>query len=132
MRRSALEAAGIRFDLRHGVCGGEDTMFFGKLAAAGLRLAEAPEALATEPVPDGRANLRWLARRFLRAGRSHAEMVQETSSARVSPARACLAAAKAGFCAGVAVGMAGFPPAWRRWFLRGSMHAGMAMRFLGV
>ncbi len=132
MRRSAVEAAGVRFDLQHGVSGGEDTMFFGKLAAAGLRLAEAPEALATEPVPDQRATLQWLARRILRSGRSHAEMVLATSGAGVSPGRACLSGAKAGACAVVAAGMAGFTSAWRRWFLRGLMHVGMAMRFLGV
>ena len=37
MRRGAVEAANIRFDLASGVSGGEDTLFFGKLAAAGLR-----------------------------------------------------------------------------------------------
>ena len=51
MNRRAVEAANIRFDLACGVSGGEDTIFFGRLAATGLRFVEAPEALATEPVP---------------------------------------------------------------------------------
>ncbi len=131
MRRSAVEAKGIRFDLRYGVSGGEDTMFFGKLAAAGLRLTEAPEALATEAVPAQRTRLQWLARRHLRSGRSHAEMFLATSDPGVPLARAGLSAAKAGFCGAAAAGTAAFSPGWRRWFLRGLFHIAMAVRFLG-
>ncbi|MGC2603811.1 MAG: glycosyltransferase family 2 protein [Rhodomicrobium sp.] len=132
MRRSAVEAAEIRFDLACGVSGGEDTVFFGGLAAAGLRLVEAPEAIAVEPVPEQRATLKWLARRFWRAGQSHAAMVLANSRASISPARAGLSAAKAGVCltgAGAAINSA---YGWRRWALRGLLHSGMALRFLGV
>jgi succinoglycan biosynthesis protein ExoM len=131
MRRKAIEAAGIRFDLGCGVSGGEDTLFFGKLAGAGLRLANAPEALAYEPVPLGRARLGWLARRFLRAGRSHAEMVLASSNASFAPAKACVSVAKAGVCAAAAIGVAA-ASGWQRWFLRCLLHTGMALRFLGI
>ena len=132
MRRAAIEGAGIRFDLGCGVTGGEDTLFFGKLAAMGLRLTEAPRALAHEPVPEQRACLRWLARRFLRSGRSHAEMVLASSGAGFSPAKACLSAAKAGFCAVVAAGLALAGSGWQRWYLRSLMHLGMGVRFAGI
>jgi succinoglycan biosynthesis protein ExoM len=131
MRRRTLEAAGVRFDLALGVTGGEDTMFFGRLAAMGLRLAEAPEALAAEPVPDQRATLGWLARRFWRSGHSHAAMVLAISGSAVSPAKALASSAKAGACAAAAVATVWFTPWWRRWLLRGLMHGGMALRYLG-
>ncbi len=132
MRRSAIEAANIRFDLAYGISGGEDTMFFGRLAAAGLRFAEAPEALAFEPVHERRATLRWLARRSLRAGQSHAAMRLANSGSSISLSGALLSAAKTGVCLIGAVIAAPSALGWRRWLLRGLLHSGKALRFAGV
>jgi len=133
MNRRAVEAANIRFDLHCGVSGGEDTMFFGRLAATGLRFVEAPEALATEPVPEGRASLRWLARRFWRSGQSHAAMILTNVNSTTSPPRAVLSAAKTGVClAGAATTAFWSAIGWRRWLLRGLLHCGMAARFAGI
>ena len=131
IRRSAIEAMGLRFDLACGVSGGEDTVFFGQLASAGLRLVEAPEALAFEPVPQERCTLGWLARRSWRSGQSHAAMVMGASGASVSPARALLSAAKTGTCVAGATATAWSSLGWRRWVLRGMLHCGMAVRFAG-
>ncbi|MGO9171817.1 MAG: glycosyltransferase family 2 protein [Rhodomicrobium sp.] len=132
MRRSEVEAANIRFDLAYGISGGEDTLFFGRLAAAGLRLAEAPEALAFEPVHEQRATLRWLGRRSLRAGQSHAAMGLANSGSSISLSRALLSAAKTGVCLIGAVMAASSALGWRRWLLRGLLHTGKALRFAGV
>ena len=131
IRRSAIEATGLRFDLACGVSGGEDTVFFGHLASQGLRLAEAPDALAFEPVPNERCTLGWLARRSWRSGQSHATMVLGASNASFSPARVLLSAAKTGTCAAGAAAAAWSSLGWRRWFLRGMLHCGMALRFAG-
>jgi len=131
IRRSAIEGKNLRFDLACGVSGGEDTVFFGQLASAGLRFAEAPEALAFEPVPKERTTLRWLARRSWRSGQSHAAMVLATSGASIAPAKALVSVAKTGTClagAGMKIRSAS---GWRWWLLRGLLHCGMAVRFTG-
>ena len=131
MRRSAIEETNLRFDLASGVSGGEDTIFFGKLASAGLRLVEAPEALALEPVPKERATLKWLSRRSWRSGQSHAAMVLAGSSSSTSLVRALLSCAKAGVCL-IGAGTTSWSAlGWRRWLLRGLLHCGMAARFVG-
>ena len=133
MNRRAVEATNIRFDLHCGVSGGEDTLFFGRLAAAGLRLVEAPEALASEPVPEGRTSLRWLARRYWRSGQSHAAMILTNVDATISLSRALLSAGKTGVClAGAATTAFWSAIGWRRWLLRGFLHCGMAARFAGI
>ncbi len=129
--RSAMEGKNLRFDLACGVSGGEDTLFFGQLSSAGLRLVEAPQALAFEPVPKERTTLGWLARRSWRSGQSHAAMVLRTSGASISPAKAVVSAAKTGTCL-VGAGIETWSAlGWRRWLLRGFLHCGMAVRFTG-
>jgi succinoglycan biosynthesis protein ExoM len=132
IRRNAVEAANIRFDPAYGVSGGEDTVFFGRLAAAGLRLAVAPEAIAFESVPCQRATLKWLARRFFRAGQTHAAMRLAIRGRSNSFLRAGLAAAKASVCVIITGATAWSAHGWRRWFLRALLHSGMALRFMGV
>jgi succinoglycan biosynthesis protein ExoM len=132
MRRSAVEAANLRFDLECGVSGGEDTVFFGQLAAAGLRFTEAVEALASEPVAEGRATLKWLGHRALRSGQSYATMILTTSGASASLSKAVLAVGKASACVVGALASSGSALGWRRWALRGVLHAGAALRFAGI
>ena len=61
----------IRFREELGRTGGEDTVFFRELAKRGARFAYEPDAAVREPVPEGRANMRWVRRRMYRAGQTH-------------------------------------------------------------
>ncbi len=131
MRRARLSPSKHRFNLACGKTGGEDTVFFGQLHDAGLTFAFTPEAVIEEPVPLERAGLRWLIRRAFRSGQSHAMML--AGRGRGAAVRAgLLAVAKMGVCA---LGMAATlwsPVRWRKWFLRGVMHAGVAARALDL
>jgi len=69
-------ARGARFDERYGLTGGEDTHLFHALARQGARLVWCQEALIEERVPDERATLRWLMRRYFRGGQSFADVVE--------------------------------------------------------
>ncbi len=130
IRRRALEKAGARFDLASGAAGGEDTLFFGRLSDAGLRLSYAPEAVAVEPVPLERQALGWLIRRAFRTGRSHALMLSQRGG---SPRaiRTAVSASKATICWLAGLGNIWSAFGWRKWLIRGSMHAGMTVQFLG-
>lgn len=58
----------LRFDPRCNETGGEDTLFFKALIKRGGRIAWARHAIVWESIPQNRANLRWLARRWYRTG----------------------------------------------------------------
>jgi succinoglycan biosynthesis protein ExoM len=68
MRTAAIAASGVRFDETLNSIGGEDVVFFGALRARGFSVKCAPHALAYESIPRGRASLKWMMRRWLRAG----------------------------------------------------------------
>lgn len=68
MRTAAIGASGVRFDETLNSVGGEDVVFFRALRARGFRVKCAPHALAYESIPRGRASLKWMMRRWLRAG----------------------------------------------------------------
>lgn len=68
MRTAAIAASGVLFDETLNAIGGEDVIFFRALRARGIGITCAPGALAYELIPPGRASLRWMARRWLRAG----------------------------------------------------------------
>jgi hypothetical protein len=55
IRTSSIRAAGLRFDPDLALTGGEDTMFFRLLQAAGGRIVYAPRARVGEYVPPQRA-----------------------------------------------------------------------------
>jgi len=67
-----LREHGLRFDLRLGPTGGEDTHFFRRLRRAGGRIVWADEAIVEDAVPPERATARWLVRRHVRTGMSTA------------------------------------------------------------
>jgi len=67
-----LREHGLRFDLRLGPTGGEDTHFFRRLRRAGGRIVWADEAVVEDAVPKERATARWLVRRHVRTGMSTA------------------------------------------------------------
>lgn len=68
MRTAAIAASGVRFDETLNFIGGEDVVFFRALRARGYHIQCAPHALAYESIPRGRASLKWMMRRWLRAG----------------------------------------------------------------
>lgn len=121
---------GRRFDPALGRTGGEDTLFFHALHAAGARIVEAPEAVVAEAVPPARARMGWLVARAFRSGQTHALMLRAQGLAR--PRILALAVAKAGWCAAAALGKAvALQPDWRRLVVRGALHAGVVARSLG-
>ncbi|MGY2064499.1 glycosyltransferase family 2 protein [Blastococcus sp. SYSU DS0619] len=65
-----VRAAGLAFDARFGLTGGEDTLFTRQLAARGARLVWCAEAVVTDLVPLERATPRWVVRRAFSSGNS--------------------------------------------------------------
>jgi cellulose synthase/poly-beta-1,6-N-acetylglucosamine synthase-like glycosyltransferase len=68
MKTAAIEATGVRFDETLNSIGGEDVIFFRSLRARGFKIKCSHGALAFESIPRGRATLKWMMRRWLRAG----------------------------------------------------------------
>jgi len=56
------------FDPAFGITGGGDTVFFRKLANAGVPMSWAEDAYLYEEIPDSRASLKWLRQRRYRMG----------------------------------------------------------------
>lgn len=121
----------LRFDLALGKSGGEDTDFFYRLSDLGGLIVEAPEALVYEPVPDNRADMRWLLNRRLRAGQTHGMRLKAAAGGPTLSA-AGLAAAKAGYCIVMTAVMAFSPVHWRRNLLRAVMHIGVLGGIFGA
>ncbi|THD78836.1 MAG: glycosyltransferase [Phenylobacterium sp.] len=131
MRRSAV-VRGLRFDTALGRQGGEDDDFFYRLTDAGGTIGFAPEALAYEPVPAGRACLPWLLKRSFRTGQTHGARLSQHHHGPARLAQLSLAAAKGGACLAGAAANALSPRARGRWLVRGSLHAGAAARLAGL
>jgi len=120
-----------RFDLRLGQTGGEDTAFFAAAHKAGGRIAFAPEALITEPVPSHRLSFAWLLKRSFRSGQTHGGVLMENRPS-PRPIMIALAAAKGLFCVTAAGGCLITGGQNRAWLLRGALHAGVVARLLGL
>ena len=130
MRLAAPSIAGRRFDLALGRSGGEDTIFFDQVHAAGGRIAFASEAWVDEPVPPSRATFAWLARRRLRMGQTHGRLLAERQENRI--AAASLAAAKCTACFAGAAALVARPVPRNRFLLRGLLHAGVVGGLFGA
>lgn len=72
--RDAVLAAGLTFDVDLGKTGGEDTDFFWRARAAGLKIVAAASAIVREHVPDERLALRYRARRSFQQGRVYGHL----------------------------------------------------------
>jgi succinoglycan biosynthesis protein ExoM len=132
IRLEFVRRHGLRFDPRLGRSGGEDLDFFYRLRDAGGRIGFAEDARAWEPVPEGRANLRWLVTRTFRAGQSHGARLAKVRPGPVQRAlQATLAAGKAVACALAAIAM---PRAAvrNRFITRGALHLGVVARIAGL
>ncbi len=66
--RARVDQLDLRFDPRLTLVGGEDTLFFDTLLQAGARFADASRAVTYEQVPEARARLDWLRKRWRRTG----------------------------------------------------------------
>ena len=119
-----------RFDPALGRTGGEDSFYFRALTVAGARIAFAPEAWVQEPVAPERLSLRWLARRRLRMGQTHAlSLLAHDHRARL-PAMA-QASAKAAICAAMATACLPLRSRALRNGLRACLHAGVVLGLAG-
>lgn len=132
IRRSAIEARGLRFDLALGRSGGEDDDFFYRLTDAGGTIGFAPDALAFEPVPAERTTLKWLLRRGFRTGQTHGARLGAHHRGLKRGVQMGLAVAKGLVCLAAAGGRIASPPGRNRWLVRGSLHAGVVARLAGV
>lgn len=132
LRRQAIVARGLRFDEALGRQGGEDDDFFYRLTDAGGTIGYAPDALAYEPVPPGRASLPWLLKRSFRTGQTHGARLSQRARGPARLAQIGLAAAKGGVCLAGAAATAWSPKYRGRWLVRGSLHAGAVARLAGL
>lgn len=132
IRRSAIAARGLTFDLSLGRQGGEDDDFFYRLTDAGGTIGFAPDALAFEPAPASRTSLAWLIKRSFRTGQTHASRLLGRHRGPARLAQLGLAGAKGLACLAGAAAAALSPVGRRRWLVRGSLHAGVAARLAGL
>lgn len=131
IRRSSIARYGLRFDVALGRTGGEDDAFFYQLTDAGGTIGYAPEALAHEPVPPGRASLAWLLKRSFRTGQTHGSRLAATQGQRARVLQIGMAAAKAAVCLIACLARVPSTKARNRWLVRGYLHAGVAARLVG-
>lgn len=133
IRRELVRRAGMRFRDRFGRTGGEDEDFFHQLRDAGGRIGFAKGAVAYEPVPAGRASLRWLLRRNFRAGQTHGARLRARrpgGGARIL----CMtvAGSKALVCAAGALVTAPMAARRNRFLTRAALHCGVVAKLAGV
>jgi succinoglycan biosynthesis protein ExoM len=132
LRRASRAIAGRRFDLSLGRSGGEDTEFFTRVYRAGGRIAYAPRAVVHEPVPPSRARFAWLVKRRFRSGQTHGRLLGDGRSAPALAPQLLLAAAKAGYCLGMAAFTVFSAGRRNRSALRCIMHVGVVVGLAGV
>ncbi|HVI87927.1 MAG TPA: glycosyltransferase family 2 protein [Dongiaceae bacterium] len=120
-----------RFDLAFGKSGGEDTDFFDRIYRNGGRFDYAATALVTERLAVDRQNLAWFLRRRYRSGQTHGRTLARRNQGRDRLPQIAKAAIKAGTCFAMTVVTLPAPVAWRRWLLRGALHAGVVARLFG-
>ena len=133
IRLAFVRQHGLRFDPALGRSGGEDLDFFYRLRDAGGRIGFAEDARALEPVPDGRASLRWLLTRTFRAGQSHGARLAQTRPGAVGRlVQAGLAAGKAFVCASAALATLPRATLRNRFITRGALHLGVVARVAGL
>jgi len=80
VRYSIVAAAGVRFDESLNQIGGEDVLFFKQLREKGHSIECVPEAIVFEDIPQDRASIGWLLRRWLRAGVTSARLRRHSMS----------------------------------------------------
>lgn len=95
VRSEVFSKLGEPFDVRYGLTGGEDTLFFRRVHRAGYKMVWADDALVYEWVPESRANLRWILRRaYHRANAFISVELNFRPLALVAPVRAATASVR--------------------------------------
>jgi succinoglycan biosynthesis protein ExoM len=120
------------FDLKLGRSGGEDSSYFSKGFQKGAKLVYAEKAVVFEPVPESRANGKWLIQRRFRYGQTCASrMGIERNSISFLFSSIGKALCKFGFCSLMScISFYNKPKAYS-WFLRGVLHIGIISKILG-
>nr|WP_269471457.1 glycosyltransferase family 2 protein [Actinomyces slackii] len=77
---AVVRRAGLRFDPRYGLTGGEDSLFTRQLTLAGGVIRFAASAVVTKRVPRERATRTWVLQRAYRSGSSWARVRIQTAS----------------------------------------------------
>jgi len=133
IRLEFVRRHGLRFDPALGRTGGEDLDFFYRLRDVGGRIGFTEDAKALEPVPDGRASLRWLLVRTFRAGQSHGARLASIKPGPVQRLlQAGLAAGKLLACASGALVTLPRTAVRNRFITRGALHLGVIARVAGL
>ncbi len=129
---SSPKLAGRRFNLALGRSGGEDTEYFARLHEAGGTIAFSPRAVVYEPVPPGRANFTWLAKRRFRMGQTHGRLLARNGGGVAMAREIGVAGAKVAYCLTATALTVMSARRRNRSLLRGIMHAGVVSGLLGV
>lgn len=90
MDMHVVRKLGLSFDARLSKMGGEDTLFFYQMQDQGYRLTQTKDASVYEHVPEDRARVGWLFRRWYRYGITDALIISRHSSMRVARLKAAL------------------------------------------
>lgn len=102
-----VERHQLRFDPAFGFSGAEDTLFFRSIRARGGRLIFSDAALVHDIIPENRARLDWLRKRWRRTGNTDARIKMLEGASRVR-----IAVSGAARCVlGGAIALAGLAPA---------------------
>jgi succinoglycan biosynthesis protein ExoM len=130
-----IARTGARFDVSLGRTGGEDTLFFHTLSAAGAVMVVTDDALVSEEAPPARVTVPYFRHRAVRTGQIYARFVTSTT-ARQPLQRLKFyggATVKASVGLGVAAALWPFAPARALPFaMRGWMNLGKLREPLGL
>ncbi|HEV7370342.1 glycosyltransferase family A protein [Arenibaculum sp.] len=97
---------GFRFDEALALTGGEDTLLFAQMRAAGHSIVYARLAIVPETVPESRLRLAWLLRRWYRTGNTDAFVRAKAGSGRARLAAEGVARMAAGAALAAAAALA--------------------------
>ena len=87
---AVVEKEDMQFDPKMSLTGGEDTLFFSQLQDKGYALAQSREAIVHEHIPDQRATVNWLLKRWYRTGITDALIGGRNAPALFTRAKALL------------------------------------------
>jgi succinoglycan biosynthesis protein ExoM len=132
LRRAVCEEPRLRFRVELGRTGGEDTIFFSALSEAGLTISFSEAAVVLENISENRLNLKWLMLRSFRSGQTHGRLLLMRSKKLPGKVSALVIAfLKLTYCYLICLLCLANSVAWRRWFLRGTLHLGVLARLAG-
>lgn len=125
------QVASLRFDLRRGRSGGEDSAFSHAYQQSGGKIAFARHAEVYETVPPDRLCLNWLLQRRFRMGQTHGDLISNGRQLPLRLGQAGIATAKCLACLGLAALSAVDPVQRNKAIIRGTLHAGAVSGILG-